>query len=203
MDFDSISPNRDDVILINPSANVFVVGDFDVLHKDQLTYFGRTDGPSELCDDLTQLVNYPSGISDCDSQNPVLLDLFLSSDVSICSTKACPPLGNSGYVVVSVYIDFQSNSKGDALSHCIAYDYSCADWDSLHNCLRDVPEKYTLGLVVSGFRLELMYRDLILSMWSSLTGLCGFQLLVLLPWFLKVTVFICTNRINLLNLKES
>ena len=81
MVFDSISPNRDDVLLINPSANVFVVGDFDVLQKDKLTYFGRTDGPSELCDDLTQLVNYPSGISDCDSQNPVLMDLFLSSDV--------------------------------------------------------------------------------------------------------------------------
>ena len=94
------------------------------------------------------MVNYPSGISDCDSQNPVLLDLFLSSDASICSTKACPPLGNSGYVVVSVYIDFQSNSKGDALSHCIAYDYSCADWDGLHNHLRDVPGEDTLGLVL-------------------------------------------------------
>ena len=23
--------------------------------------------------------------------------------------------------------------------HCIAYDYSCADWDSLHDHLRDVP----------------------------------------------------------------
>ena len=112
MVFDSISPNRDDVLLINPSANV--VGDFDVLYKEWLTYFGRTDGPSELCDDLTQLVNFPSQISDCDSQSPALLDLFLSSDASICSAKAWPPLGNSDYVVVSVYIDFQSNSKGDA-----------------------------------------------------------------------------------------
>ena len=210
MVFDSISPNRDDVLLINPSANVFVVGDFDVLQKDKLTYFGRTDGPSELCDDLTQLVNYPSGISDCDCQNPVLLDLFLSSDASICSTKACPPLGNSGYVVVSVYIDFQSNSKGDTLSHCIAYDYSCADWDGLHNDLTDVPGEDILGLLllillvnsVSGFRLELIYITLILSMWSSLTHLCGFQLFVLLPWFIKITVLICTNRINILNLKE-
>ena len=127
MVLDCISLNRDDVLLINSSANAFVVGDFDVLHKDWLTYFGRTDGPSELCDDLTQLIRFPSGISDCDSQNPALLDLFLSSDASICSAKAWPLLGNSDYVVVSVYIDFQSNSKGDALSHCIAYGYSCAD----------------------------------------------------------------------------
>ena len=39
-------------------------------------------------------------------------------------------------------------------------------------------------------------------MWSSLTPFCGFQLLVLLPWFIEIIVFICTNRINLLNLKE-
>ena len=27
----------------------------------------------------------------------------------------------------------------DVLFHHIAYDYSCADWDSLHDHLRDVP----------------------------------------------------------------
>ena len=35
-----------------------------------------------------------------------LLDLFFSSDASICSTMAFPPMGNSDYVVVSVSIDF-------------------------------------------------------------------------------------------------
>ena len=48
-----------------------------------------------------------------------------------------PPKGNSDYVVVSVSIDFSSNSNGDALFQCIAYDYSCADWDFLHDHLRD------------------------------------------------------------------
>ena len=52
---------------------------------------------------------------------------------------AFPPLGNSDHVVVSVSIDFPINSKQDALFHCIAYDYSCADWDGLHDHLRDVP----------------------------------------------------------------
>ena len=32
--FDSISSNIDEVLLINPSANVFVFGDFNVHHKD-------------------------------------------------------------------------------------------------------------------------------------------------------------------------
>ena len=73
------------------------------------------------------MVNFPVRIPDCDSHRPALLHLFLSSDASICSTMAFPPLGNSDHVVV-VFIDSPSNSKQDALFDCIANDYSCADW---------------------------------------------------------------------------
>ena len=64
---------------------------------------------------------------------------FISSDASICPTMAFPPLWNSDHVVVSVSIDFPANLNQHALFHCIAYDYSCADWDGLHDHLRDVP----------------------------------------------------------------
>ena len=47
--FDSISSNIDEVLSINPSANVFVFGDLDVDHKDCLTYSGGTAWPGELC----------------------------------------------------------------------------------------------------------------------------------------------------------
>ena len=67
------------------------------------------------------------------------MDLFISSDASICSTTAFPQLGNSDHVVVSVSIDFPSNSQRDAPFHRIAYDYSRADWDGLRDHLRDVP----------------------------------------------------------------
>ena len=53
------------------------------------------------------------------------------------------------HVVVSVSIDFPSNSQGDAPLHRIAYDYSCADWDSLHDLLRDVPWEDIFKLGVS------------------------------------------------------
>ena len=81
--FDSISSNIDEVLSINPSANVFVFGDFNVYHKDWLTFSGGTDRPGELCynfsisNDLTQIVNFPNRIPDCDSQTPALLDLFI------------------------------------------------------------------------------------------------------------------------------
>ena len=44
----------------------------------------------------------------------------------------------SGHVAVPVSIDFWSSSQWDALFHCIAYDYSHVDWDSLHKHSRDV-----------------------------------------------------------------
>ena len=50
---------------------------------------------------------------------PALLDLFISSDASICSTMAFAPLGNSDHVVVSVSIDFPTNSQQDAPFHCM------------------------------------------------------------------------------------
>ena len=142
---DSTSSNIDEVLSINPSANVFVFGDFNVHHKDWLTYSGGTDRPGELCynffisNDLTQIVNFPTRIPDCDSHSPALLDFFLSSDASICSTMAFPPLGNSDHVVGSVSIDFPINPKQDTPFHRVAYDYSRADWDGLRDHLRDVP----------------------------------------------------------------
>ena len=81
---------------INPSANVFVFGNFNVYHKDWLTYFGGTDRPGELwynfsiSNDLTQMVNIPTWIPGCGCHSIALLDLFISSDVSICSKIAFP-----------------------------------------------------------------------------------------------------------------
>ena len=79
--FDSISSNIDEVLSINPSANVFVFGDSTVHQKDWLTYSGGTDRSGELCynfslsNDLTPMVNFPTLISDCDSHSPAQLDL--------------------------------------------------------------------------------------------------------------------------------
>ena len=80
------------------------------------------------------MVNFPTWIPDCDSHSPAHLDFFLSSDASISSMMAFPLLGNSDNVV-SVSIDFSSNPQQDALFHCIAYDYSRANWDGLHDYL--------------------------------------------------------------------
>ena len=85
MVFDSISFNIDEILSINPSAKVFVFGDFNVHCNNWLTYSGGTDRPGELyCNffipnDLTQIVNFPTQIPDCDTHSPALLDLFFFS----------------------------------------------------------------------------------------------------------------------------
>ena len=162
--FDAITSYIDEVLLINPPANAFVFGYFN-----WPTYSGRTTRFGELCykffisNYLTQMVNISTQINDCDSCSPALLDLFISSEASIYSTMALPPLGNSDNVIVPVSIDFFSESKEDAPFHCTAHDCSHAYWGSCHNHFRNVPWK-SLKLVLllllikflSGFRLQLM-----------------------------------------------
>ena len=71
MVFCSISSNIDQVLSINPSANVFLFADFDAHHKDWLTCSSGTDRSGELCcnfsisSDLTQMVDFPTRITDC------------------------------------------------------------------------------------------------------------------------------------------
>ena len=137
------------------------------------------------------MVNFPTQILDCDSHNPALLDFFLFSDTIICSTMAFPPLENSDHVFVSVSIDCPSSSEWYALFLRIAYDYSCVDWDSLCDHLRDVlwEDIFKLGTsaaAASEFCEWVqncidIYISLIENIKSRLTHLHGFLLLLLLP----------------------
>ena len=94
------------LLSINPSATIFSL--------ETLMSIIRTGLPilvELISNDLSQMVNFPTWIPDCDPHSPALLDLFLSFDTSICSTMAFPSLGNSDHVVVTVSIDFPSNSQ--------------------------------------------------------------------------------------------
>ena len=46
--FDAILSNIDEVLSINLSAYMFVFGDFNIHHKDWLTYSRGTDRPGEV-----------------------------------------------------------------------------------------------------------------------------------------------------------
>ena len=112
-------------------------------------------------------------------------------------------MGNSDHVAVSVSIYFPSNSEQDALFHHIAYDYSSAYWDGLHDHLRDVPweDIFKLGAsaaasefcewVQVGIDVYIPHRKYQIKPHSS-------------PWFLAAFTaaivhrnhfFVCTKRI--------
>ena len=121
---------------------------------------------------------------------------------------AFSPLGSSYHVVVSVYIGVSLYPPQDAVFPCIAYDYSCADWDGLHDHFRDVPWedifKFSAYAAVSefcdlvqiGIDVYIPHQNYQVMPHSS-------------PWFLAACAavlvhrnifFLFTKKINLLNL---
>ena len=83
--FESISSNIDEILSINPSANVFVFGNFKSHHKDWLSYSGGLPNCYNvyISNNLTQMVNFPTWIPDSDSHSPALLDLFIPTLVFV------------------------------------------------------------------------------------------------------------------------
>ena len=70
--FDSISSKIHEVLLMNPSTNAFVFGDFNVHNKTWLAYSDGTDTlvKSAFFIFQTQMVNFTTRIPDCDYQSP-------------------------------------------------------------------------------------------------------------------------------------
>ena len=141
------------------------------------------------------------------SQTVILTVLLQYQQLQLQQTF--PPLGNSDHVVVSVPIDFPSYSLRDAPFHRFAYDYSRANWDGLCDHLRNVPWEGIFKLITSaaasefcelvqvGIDVYIPHRKYQVKPHF----LHGFELLVLLPQFIEITFFVCTERINLLILK--
>ena len=120
--FDSILSNIYQVLSTNPSANAIVFGDFNIYHKDWLTYSGGTDRSGELCynfstsNDLAQMVNFPTHIS------TVILTvlLFWISFFVLRLVFVLQWHWEILIVVVSVSFDFASYSQWGAISsHCL------------------------------------------------------------------------------------
>ena len=150
-----------------------------LLSLETLTSIIRTGLPTlvELIDLVNSVINFLSQMTllwwlTFQTVIPALLDLFIFSDTSICSTTmAFPSLGNSDHVVVSVSIwKLKSRYLHKEIAtpfHCIAYDYSHADWNGLCDHLEMFHKRISLKSVllllsvnfVSGFGLKLMYSQ--------------------------------------------
>ena len=143
------------------------------------------------------MVNFPTGISDCDSHSPALLDLFISSEANICSIVAFPPLGNSDHVVASVSFDFPPMSLFIAqLMNILALIRTVfvIIWEMFHGSISLNSVLLLLVLnSVSSSGLELMslnenVRSSLIHLHSShlLLNLNSGRLVIVWTWFLKL-----------------
>ena len=141
---------------MNLSAIVFILGDFNVYHKNWITYSGEIFlSQTTLLRWLTFLLG-PQAVA----QTVPLFWIYFFWRKHLFY-NGFPSIGRFWYVSVS--IDFPSNSKGDAPFHRTVYDYSLADWNGLGEIFY---EKISLNSVflllvlssVSGSTLQFFWK---------------------------------------------
>ena len=162
-------------------------GDFNVHHKDWLTYSSGTDGSSELCynfsNDLSQTVNFPLA-----SQTVILtvlifwISFFLLTLVFVLQRFPSIEKSWSCCCISFNRLSIIFTTGSPVSRHCLWLWLSLcwSGWSSWSF------EKCSMGGYLCEFceRVQVgidIYISLIESIRSSLTHLYGFQLLALLP----------------------
>ena len=142
---DSVSRSIDNALLLHPNADILCFGDFNAHHSEWLEYSKDIDFPGvqvhnfSISQSLTQVINFPTRFPDHGNSNPHLLDLFLTSNPSICNPSCISPLGNSDHAVVLIKISCLSRPTREAPFHRTLYSYHRGDWDSFRDHIRDIP----------------------------------------------------------------
>ena len=187
--FESISSTIAGVLLINPSANVFVFSDFSICCKGWLTYLGGTDRPQSQTTLLRWLTFILRSLTVAVTVLLFWIYLFLlvlvfilqwlslhweilifflcQFPLTFIKLKAGWPVSLLAlwlFYLVTIYV-------------LIGFVFVII-WDMFHG-RRFLVYLWLLVSFVSWFRLELMYIYLILSIRSKLTHLYVFQQLVL------------------------
>ena len=121
---------------------MFFFEEFNVRHKDWLTYSDGTNWPGEVCynfsisNDLTQMVNFSTWIPDCDSHSSALWIYF--SLLTLVFILQWPSLRWGILIVLLSQSALSFHQALNRMSHFIAYLMtSLADWDGLQDHLKD------------------------------------------------------------------
>ena len=142
--FEHLSSQVDHINQRYPSAEVIILGDFNVHNKSWLTHSNKTDPEGIMAEhfaishNLTQLVNEPTRIPDISSHFANTLDLFLTSDPEKYSLQVNAPLGNSDHCLLTashlILPEIQTTSRTRRIWH-----YRSARWDEFCLYLSSFP----------------------------------------------------------------
>ena len=105
-----------------------VCGEFNA-HNIELLCHSHTNDDAGLffqefaiAQDITQVVDFPARIPDCDDHQPYLVDVFLCSNPDSCTVASHRPLGKSDHMVVSVDVKFVLSLQMSILTIVLSTD---------------------------------------------------------------------------------
>ena len=141
--FDSISSQIDELVSGFPSAEVIVLGDFNVHNREWLRS-SKTDAQGRaaeifaISNSLTNLVNEPTFFPRDHSREKNPLDLFLTTHPEPYSLSVCAPLGNSDHGLVTASCPIQLETV-ERLPPRTIWHYNSADWEGLRDFFSAFP----------------------------------------------------------------
>lgn len=129
--------NRIDFLQINyPTAEITIVGDFNVHNIDWLKHSNKNDDEGReaetfaISHNLTQLVDEPTRIPDRQGDFASLLDLFLTSNPDLYTVTVQPPLGSSDHNLISATCELAIKTQEPQLPRKV-WHYKSAKWRNL------------------------------------------------------------------------
>ena len=142
--FDYLTSKVEHILNHSPSAEISILGDFNVHHQLWLSS-SFTDDPGEqaynfaILNGLEQLVQHPTRIPDRLGDTPNILDLFLTSNPSAYTVKLFSPLGSSDHNLISLTCPIAPVLPQDPPKPRCLWHYASAEWDNLRQYYADFP----------------------------------------------------------------
>jgi Reverse transcriptase (RNA-dependent DNA polymerase)/Endonuclease-reverse transcriptase len=136
--FDFLSLRVDDIECDFPSAEIVVLGDFNVHNVDWLPYSTHTDSEGREAEffaiscNLSQLVDTPTRIPDISTHKAYILDLYLTNKPFNYNICVVAPLGSSDHSLIMASSPYAASSTYFVRQRRM-WHYNSAQWDDLRN----------------------------------------------------------------------
>jgi hypothetical protein len=141
--FDFLSEKADHIISEHPTAEIIILGDFNVHNKEWLGSTrtdpqGRAAETFAVSNSLTNLIKEPTYFPRIATNNPSPLDLFLTSHPEPYQAAVAAPLGNSDHDLITVSCPIETTSE-EILPPRTFCHYNNADWDGIREFYSSFP----------------------------------------------------------------
>ncbi|MBM6549305.1 hypothetical protein H7673_10630 [Streptococcus dysgalactiae subsp. equisimilis] len=142
---DLLSSRIENILQSDSTAQVTILGDFNVHNSDWLTHsastttLGREAEAFAVINNLSQLVTFPTRVPDRSEEHAHTLDLLLTSNPSLISDLShSPPLGSSDHCLITFSVQIPTYVPTQP-SRRTFWRYESADWCGFRDFLASYP----------------------------------------------------------------